>query len=190
MRYSGNSSHSRWLNTANGVLRYYISEQNPSESSEIKTKSKCYNGASNLYKMINSSRYLRPELRKIVDPVLKRNAYFAHPENILIEMLKDKRLSVRKLALKRILKARSKPQPKKIRDLKVPPINLNAKSYVDMINWHKVTITEPPLTSTLSDIELQSIVDEGAKDDLFNLPCHTQAVERCVKVNTALTIVF
>lgn len=206
MRYSGNISHSRWLNTANGVLRYYISESNPSENLvklatyimkvyaptwfEIKTKSKCYNGASNLYKLISSSRYLEPELREIVDTVIERNSYFAHPENVLIGMLNDQRLSVRKMALKRILRARSLRKTTKVRIFKAPPINFAAKNYYDMIDWDMLKITEPPLTAALSETELKSIVDGGPKTDLFNLPCHTQAVERCVKVNFVLIIIL
>lgn len=42
------------------------------------------------------------------------------------------------------------------------------------------------MTKSFTVIELKSVADEGLKSmytgDKFNLPCHTQAVERGVKV--------
>jgi hypothetical protein len=71
----------------------------------------------------------------------------------------------------------------------VPKINFNGEKYYDIIDWKKVEITEPPLTKTLSEEELMDIVSKGENSELwhseiFQLPCHTQAVERCVKLVT------
>ena len=143
----------------------------------IKTKPKCYNGSVHLHKLIKLSRYLPAYLKKIVDPVLQRNAYFAHPENILICMLCDDRARIRELAVQRILAAVARSKLKEgIRVFRVPKINLNAKDYTNLIDWKKVNITEPPLTSRLSEQELRSLYKNK---HLINLPCHTQAVERC-----------
>ena len=128
-----------------------------------------------MYKLIKLSRYLPAYLKKIVDPVLQRNAYFAHPENILICTLCDDRARICELAVQRILAARSKLK-EGIRVFRVPKINLNAKDYTNLIDWKKVNITKPPLTSRLSEQELRSLYKNKHST---NLPCHTQAVERC-----------
>lgn len=62
----------------------------------------------------------------------------------------------------------------------------------DIINWNKVEITEPPLTQKLSESELRDLVQKGDKSELWNaeifqLPCHTQATERCVKLVTEVS---
>ena len=56
---------------------------------------------------ILKTRDLSDTLKAVVDPVIERNAYFAHPENILLCMLGDERKFIRELAMRRILKARS-----------------------------------------------------------------------------------
>nr|CAI5843066.1 unnamed protein product [Callosobruchus analis] len=38
----------------------------------------------NLFELIKRSRYLSLNLKNIIDPVIQRNRYFAHPENILL----------------------------------------------------------------------------------------------------------
>jgi len=53
------------------------------------------------------SRYLTDELKEIIDPVIQRNGYFGHPENILLSMITDERKQIRDLRMRRILKARS-----------------------------------------------------------------------------------
>lgn len=106
-RNPGKIVHSRWLTTANRILRLYVSTSEPSRNLriladfvirvydpmwfEIKTKPFCVYGSKHLHKMITLSRYLPENLMKIVDPVLQRNGYFGHSENILLSMLADDR---------------------------------------------------------------------------------------------------
>ncbi|KAK4874453.1 hypothetical protein RN001_013813 [Aquatica leii] len=112
LRDPGKMSHSRWLTTANQIFKLYVATIEP--SMELKTLAK-YN---------------------IVDPILQRNAYFGHPENILLAMLADERKYVRKVGLRRILKCRRR-----------------ASNVPDNIS-------------------------------ILKLPCHTQAVERCIRLVT------
>ena len=83
----------------------------------------------------------------VIDPVIQRNAYFGHPENILLAMLTDERKHIRELGLRRILKARTivklpKRTTKKrkstkttaIREFAIPKLNFEATDYVDLIN--------------------------------------------------------
>src|ERR1043165_5375508 len=99
--------HSRWLTMANRVLRLCVATNNPSDNLQtlvvyvmkvyapiwfhVKTKPLCSDGARHLWRLIKYTRYLSPELRKIVDPVIQRNGFFGHSENILLAMIMDSR---------------------------------------------------------------------------------------------------
>ena len=50
--------------------------------------------------MITRSRYLPVKLRKIVYDVIQRNAYFVHPESMLLAMMSDEDISIRQNAFK------------------------------------------------------------------------------------------
>ncbi|CAG9792722.1 unnamed protein product [Diatraea saccharalis] len=194
-------NHSRWLTTANRILRLYVTKTDPDEKLvvlvtyvmkvygpmwfTIKSNPSCINGAKHLWQTISLSRYLKPDLKKIVDNVIQRNGYFGHPENVLVAMLGDDMESIRELAYQQILKARSETASG-IRTFKVPALNFDARDYTLIITWHDLKITEPPLTSYLSDEALKSIVKSGLGtiQNIKKYPCHTQAVERYIKLVT------
>lgn len=122
-RQPGKISHSRWLTTANNLLRLYISTEQPSSELfelanyivkvyapswfRIKRKSKCTDRAKNLWYLANTARYLTEDLRTVVDACIQRNGFFGHPENILLAMLDDHAESVRQFAVDKIIKART-----------------------------------------------------------------------------------
>lgn len=83
-------------------------------------------------KLIALSRCLSSDVKKIIDPVIKRNAFFAHPENLLLAMLYDERNYIRELSLRRIITARKNLRPG-VRIFKTPKLNFNASDYIDMI---------------------------------------------------------
>ena len=66
-------------------------------------KPTCMYGSNHFFGVIKKSRYLSDELKNIVDPVLQRNTYFYHPENILLDMLVDKRMHIKELGLRQII---------------------------------------------------------------------------------------
>ncbi|CAH1109536.1 unnamed protein product [Psylliodes chrysocephalus] len=78
------------------------------------------------------------------------NAYFSHTENLLLAMMFDPGDFVRELAIRRILKARQQ----------TPKINFEAKDYINLTDWQKCTITEPPLVIKLSDNCFQQLITE------------------------------
>lgn len=148
---------------------------------------------------------------KSFDSCIHRNGYFAHPENVLIAMCDDERPPIRALAYRRILTARDAVKETPIigiREYKVPLLIYNAEDYVDMINWQRVASNQqmPPLLRDLiiteeniDELATFRITDpnfmgkihfsvDGVTNrypvDLKILPCHSQAVERCVKVVT------
>lgn len=196
----GKMSHARWLTRANRILRLYVSTKSPSEELSIlatyvvrvyaptwfaiKTHPSCKDGARHLWKLISASRYLTANLKAVIDPVITRNGYFAHPENILLAMLTDPQKHIRELAARRILKARTVPATK-LRCFQVPNLDFNASSYVELIDWQK-NITQPPILKSVSDEELQLFIAQKGEGELLflRLPSHTQAVERAVKTVT------
>lgn len=127
-----------------------------------------------------------------------RNAFFAFPENLLLAMVVDERSHIRKFALEKIIKAREnvenaesqKKHP--IRDFKVPALQLNASDYSKMINWNQCNITPPPILNNTCTNELKEILANNDNNPrcmwkFGNFPCHTQAVERTVKLVTEVS---
>ena len=92
-------------------LRLYVGCENPSDTLviivtfivrvyaptwfNIKRKPFRKDGARHLFIMIKNSRYQTDELKAMVDPVIQRNSYFAHPENLLLSMMTDDRPDIR-----------------------------------------------------------------------------------------------
>ena len=69
-----------------------------------------------------------------------------------------------------------------VRKFKVPKLNFRAKSYPDLFDRRTTVITEPPFTATLSDDQIKDIVITPLTPPAFT--CHTQAVERGIKLVT------
>lgn len=204
-RSGGTLYHARWICTANLILRLYIGTAHPSEALKtltvfivqvyapmwfnIKLNSSISDGPKNLFKSIEMSRFLPIHVRNIIDPVIERNGYFAHNENVLLSMLTDENINIRKLAVDRIIEARATQNSDVIRTFRVPKINFLATHYTEIIFWDKTNITEPPLTKMYSESDLIEIFVENSRTvdpnkDMSKFPCHTQAVERCVKLVT------
>ena len=131
-----------------------------------------------LRSVVCQSRYLPDELEQVIDPVLKRNSFFAHPENLLLAMITDDRIHVRKLGLSRILKARSQ-RVAGVRKFAVPALNYDSSDYIEMINWQTTHITEPPLIFEVSDTVIMDWVKSSESQivKFKRFPCHTQGVE-------------
>lgn len=200
-RDPGKLNHSRWLTTANRILRLYVATTSPSAELKemamfivkvyaplwflIKTKPSCKDGARHLWKTVSLSRYLPQKLKKVVDPVIQRNGYFAHPENLLLAVITDENPNMRELGIRRFLKSRQS-KATRIRKFEIPKLNFQASNYIDLINWQKVALTPPPILSAYSNAEVEQLIKDGDQSALKfdRFPCHTQAVERCVKLVT------
>lgn len=139
--------------------------------------------------MVKRSLYLRDDLKSIVLKTIQRNSYFAHPENILLAMLQDDASQIRELALRRVLDARKGTPTEKVREFCIPELQVNATNYYDLIDWVNVKVTEPPMTMKYTDAEISKLIcSENNFLEFENFPCHTQAVERCVKLVTEASI--
>jgi hypothetical protein len=193
----GNLSHARWVTKANRILRLYMSKEhcNCSESLyrivrfivnvyapswfHIKQHSSCFDGAKNFFYLMQLCYDLGEDVWEIVEPILKNNAYFAHPESILLAGVADDNCSVRDLACERIIQARDCALHNTIRvfDKDKLILNKHATSYMDMICWNSVTITPPPLLLDVSNDELQNY----SANSIRGIMCHSQQVERAIK---------
>lgn len=95
IRDPGPISHSRWLTTANRVLRLFISVENSEKLNQmvifilksympmwfsIKVSQNFTDGPKHVFKAIQTTRYLPKELIPVIDLVIQRNAYFANPK--------------------------------------------------------------------------------------------------------------
>lgn len=199
-RLPGRLNHARWLTLANRVLRLYISTEVPSNELklivtfivksyavvwfDVKKNSNCWDAARHYYKMIETSRFLPVQYRIVVQNVLKRNSYPAHIESIILAMLKDNRQAIRRLGLKRILRAREDEIPH--RKFQIPDILLQAKSYEELIDWQTTPRLEPVLTKHISTAQILAWISSPSDIvvDIQPFPCHNQAVERLVKIVT------
>lgn len=100
-------------------------------------------------------------------------------------MLVDKREHIRELGYRRILKARKfVPTNKTIRSCQPPKLNFKASDYTEIIDWNKCALYPPPILRKLSEDNIREIINSAAKPvrEIQNFPCHTQAVERTVKL--------
>lgn len=199
----GPLSHSRWLTCANRILRLYISEVKPSDELkmlvsyimkiyapvwfEIKMHPSVKFGPVHMFKVVQTTRQLPDSVRKIIDPVIQRNAFFCHPENMLISMAVDERVHVRQLAFRRLLKARKQePKGKSVRTFQPPTINFAASDYIELIDWSKCKLSSPPIMNNVSTESLEQLINTDVlpEFELMKFPCHTQSVERIVKLVT------
>ena len=189
-------------------MRLYISTENPSNEFieiieyivkvyipvwfSIKQKHSIAHGSINLFQLIESARKVSDRCQSIIKEVIKRNGYFAHHENVLIALVNDDNESLRKLGWRMAKKARELMKGNKnIRAFSIPKINFSAENYYNIVDWD-VFYTEPPLTKIMSDEDIDAHIENGnfpkhpymslACCSISNIPCHSQAVERMVKL--------
>jgi hypothetical protein len=202
-RLPGNLNHSRWLTTANRILRLYVATENASKDLvtltsfimtvyapmwfSIKRNPYVQDGPKHLFKTMQLIKTQDQNIKNVVYPVVQRNAYFAHPENILISMIQDEVPRIRELAWRRIKKARNARQGENTyRIFQLPELNFDCTDYISIIDWKnsQTQVTEPPLTMGLTDEEIDSFISSKTIFNFSNYPSHTQAVERHIKLVT------
>ncbi|GBM81797.1 hypothetical protein AVEN_145963-1 [Araneus ventricosus] len=151
-------------------------------------KSKYFtDGPKHVFQAIQTLRYLSEELIQVVDPVIQRNAFFAHTENGLLAMLVDEREHIRELGYRRILKARQiVPKKKTVRNFVPPKINFQASDYFEIINWNSYVVYPPPMPQDLSEDDTKSLISSDTMPirEIEKFPCHPRSVERCIKLVT------
>ena len=157
------------------------------------------NGSINFYNMMK--RILSFPCKRIRDislPVVERNAFFAHPENILLGMLGSEDEEIRRLGVNKVLSFRKEipryninpdyengrtqeeiETQSGIRKFQVPKININADVFYRMVDVDDISVQEPPLLKHLSTHDIENIRSVPLK---LGHPCHNQKVERHIKL--------
>ena len=102
-------------------------------------------------------------------------------------------LNHNEVAWKRILRSREQNvSDGRIRQLRVPKLNINANSYIDHIDWTDTIVSEPSFTASVTSNEIKKMIKSKTFSE-FKIPelsCHTQSVERHIKlVSEALSSV-
>ena len=120
---------------------------------------------------------------------LASEAWWAHPEPILVTLLASNDVNDRVFAIETIKRVRGGlwvddatvyPGSAAPRRYAVPQtVNLEAEKLQDLINWDKEAITEPVFTVKLSLKQLEELKDHPI--ELPNYSIHTQSCERAVK---------
>ena len=229
----GGLSHARWLTLACRILRYYISVEHPSISLatlaefcikvyfpnwfEIKNKHRITDGAKNFYNMVQRVLlFPNKKVTQIALKVLKRNAFFAHQENILLSMLADDDKMVRHLAVSKILSMHvksnfsidtefeaSKDQADvAVEDKSAGEENKSGEVSGSVRKFKMPTINEnAKVYYKLVNLNLEESYEPPAIRNLSNMeieriamqklvlsqPCHNQAVERHIKIVTEVS---
>lgn len=215
-RKPGELSEPRWTTLASRMLRLYISSENPSLKlislvhfiQNVYVPSlfwiKCFpdwtDGARHLFRILSFARSLPKEVFNVVNARVLYNSYFAHSENLLLSMISDPDIEIRRYGYKQILQARSTNMTRDlVSDVRVfkKPVRLEVKHptdikkgekyrvdhYSKMINWEEAEILEPPFTFKLTDNQLTYYMNNDNEIiDIPPIPLHSQATELCVQL--------
>lgn len=201
----GGINHSRWLTLGDRLEELYTVTPNPSPGLkrvvqyivqvyapswfQIKANNKFTSGPVNLFMQMQLINNQPSDTQDVVKKVVQRNAYFAAPSVLLCSMLASDNDTARCKAVNLIKAARLKPPkpPKakalrKIRKFEIPPLIWNADNWWEIIDWSKVKVVEPTILSKVSN----EVLDEACTTPLTfpKFPCHSQSVERAVKLVT------
>ena len=210
-RSPGLLHHARWLTQANNILRLYISTIGPSKELtrlvkyilrifipgwfQVKMNSCCTDGPNNFIFIIKlMNKFLNDEEKNALLPLLRRNGYFSHSENVLLAGIVDSDIQVRRKAIETILTIRRSlnvnSNNSHVRTYKISNWNFQANDYMDFIEWDNLdSVHEPPLTKDIPDGLLKTWIDER-QTSIPNIPCHTQAVERTIKLVTEVSKIY
>ena len=127
-------------------------------------------------------------VRDVVNRILQSNGFFAHPENIVISMLMEEQENVRELALRRILKCGSNSSMER-RKFVVPKVLFDAEHDYVRLSIDRLASYYNQRTSCNSFcFKYHHRKLERTANAAFGIfpkfPCHTQAIERAVKLVT------
>ena len=168
----GPMSHARWLTTACRICRLCISQDQLSEELHlittfvvdhygpiwfsIKSNPWCTDGSKHFLEMIKLMQPLPTAIKAVVWPVIQRNAYWAHHENVLLALLADSDTCNRELAIKRVTTIRQASQSSKqdVRLFRLPKVDQNMQNLKDLLPPMERSLTEPPLIKEISTEEL------------------------------------
>lgn len=111
-------------------------------------------------------------------------------------MISDNDPDIRKRGYETILRSREIDAPMGLDSANVrlyehPQILFDCEEYYEMIDWNE-PFTEPPFTRNISYEELTALAENGEiiTEEIREVPCHSQATERHVKLVTEVSSRF
>ena len=118
-----------------------------------------------IIKLMNKLDILNDEEKNALLPLLRRNGYFSHSENVLLAGIVDSGIQVRRKAIETILTIRRSlnvnSNNSHVRTYKISNWNYQANDYMDFIEWDNLdSVHEPPLTKDIPDGLLKTWIDE------------------------------
>ncbi|QQP40751.1 Uncharacterized protein FKW44_017171 [Caligus rogercresseyi] len=203
----GPVNHSRWLTTANRFLRLWVSKHGLRGKNlknlqlivefiigvyypcwfNAKVKHCWIKGPRHILFQLDCLKSQKKEVLDLVMPTVRRSAWYAHSEMLIQALLCSEDQKDRINGVEKILTIRGEGDPNSqlgdssVRMRKTPEINTEATSINDLISWSD-GVLEPPLTCSLSTLEVKGFINSPMK--VPNWPCHTQSIERVVKMVT------
>jgi len=147
----------------------------------IKCRARCTEGSRHFLEQIRLQRMFPVDIKNTIWSVIQRNSYWAHEDNVLLAMLADDDLANRQAAISKIKTIRQAPisTQRQVREFLPPAVDESVETLTDLLPPD--CAFEPPLTMQLSVEQLEKIAEEPIH---MEMPCHSQAVERCVRMVT------
>lgn len=200
-RSVGHVHNARWVTTASNLLILYMQSEDPSDELvllvnfivncytpallNIKKTPHCSNGPRHVFQILEWSRDLLEkehlEVFEVVKACLEDNAYYLHPEQVLLAMVTDPEEKVRDEGIQIIEKFRGQDKERKenciglmkIRAFRKPKnIDFTAKNYytmVDIDEFDMIDVCSPPM---LRDYSLDDIKNGNFSDGFKKVPSH------------------
>ena len=170
------------------MVKYIVQVYGPTWFN-IKKHPKFTNGPKLLFEKMNLINHQTTEVQDIVKKHVQHNAYFAEPGLMLVCMLASNSKEVGCQAVEMVKKWRSKPaKPPRarlfegMRKFTIPRLQWQAEAWPGIIDWDTVQVFQPFVLEKLSTEELENAKETPV--DFPDYPCHSQSVERAVKLVT------
>ena len=133
------------------------------------------------YHILTSLRILKTQPKVVQDTItfyIRKNAWYAHPECLLLSLVSSSASEDRQFAVSQILKLRAGKEygDNSVRPRITPKLNLSATNLIDLISWNPKEVQEPSFTCSRSTAEIESYLDSPFISPKFS--CHTQSTER------------
>ena len=197
----GPLSHARWLTTGERLIFLWTRKHNLRGKElrtlrmlvtfciqfyfklyfDIKVK---HNLTDAPFHILTTLRLLRKQPKKVQDILtfyVRKSAWYAHHENLLLSLLVSQEKNDRIFAVSQILGLRNglDTGDMSVRPRKTPIINMLAKDLKSLVSWESEKVYEPVFTCSLSIEDIKNFVDSPLRPPEFS--SHTQSTERVVK---------
>ena len=148
---------------------------------DIKVKHSLVDAPHHILTQIRILKKQPKQVREILTFYVRKGAWYAHHENVLISLLASSDPKDRKFAVNQILKLRGKSEygDMGVRPRKTPKLNMSATTLTKLISWKSGQVQEPVFTCSLSKEEIRSFIRAPFIPPRYT--SHTQSTERAVK---------